>query len=222
MEKNHTTMNDETVKRGPGRPRKATPVPETIQEVKRGRGRPRLSEEEKKERAELRKLNPTPPTKGFGALQNMEPGDNSKFLSLALAVRNMPPINRADPVQVEQRVGEYLDLCCQYDVKPTVKGLCNALRIERTTIFEWKRGIVRAGTHQEVILRAYDLLEELWENYMQNGKINPVSGIFLGKNNFGYADKQEYVLTPNQGGVPEAADVATIEAKYAELPDSED
>ena len=32
---------------------------------------------------------------------------------------------------------------------------------------------------------------------MQNGKINPVSGIFLGKNNFGYQDKQEHVITPN-------------------------
>ena len=40
-------------------------------------------------------------------------------------------------------------------------------------------------------------MEDLWENYMQNGKINPVSGIFLGKNNFGYQDKQEMVLTPN-------------------------
>ena len=40
-------------------------------------------------------------------------------------------------------------------------------------------------------------MEILWENYMQNGKINPVSGIFLGKNNFGYQDKTEYVVTPN-------------------------
>ena len=40
-------------------------------------------------------------------------------------------------------------------------------------------------------------MENLWENYMQNGKINPVSGIFLGKNNFGYQDKTEYVVTPN-------------------------
>ena len=32
---------------------------------------------------------------------------------------------------------------------------------------------------------------------MLNGKINPVSGIFLGKNNFEYADKQEVVVTPN-------------------------
>ena len=40
-------------------------------------------------------------------------------------------------------------------------------------------------------------MESLWENYMQNGKINPVSGIFLGKNNYGYQDKTEYVVTPN-------------------------
>ena len=36
------------------------------------------------------------------------------------------------------------------------------------------------------------------EDYMQNGKINPVSGIFLMKNNMGYQDKQEVVVTPNQ------------------------
>ena len=40
-------------------------------------------------------------------------------------------------------------------------------------------------------------MENLWESYMNSGKINPVSGIFLGKNNFGYQDKTEYVVTPN-------------------------
>ena len=45
--------------------------------------------------------------------------------------------------------------------------------------------------------KAYFLLENLWESYMNSGKINPVSGIFLGKNNFGYQDKTEYVVTPN-------------------------
>ena len=46
-------------------------------------------------------------------------------------------------------------------------------------------------------------MENMWENYMQNGKINPVSGIFLGKNNFGYQDKQEMVLTPNTNNEPD-------------------
>jgi hypothetical protein len=57
---------------------------------------------------------------------------------------------------------------------------------------------------------------------MLNGKVNPVSGIFLAKNMFyGYSDRQELVLTPNQGGI-DSVDAATIEAKYAELPDYED
>ena len=32
---------------------------------------------------------------------------------------------------------------------------------------------------------------------MQNGKISPPNGIFLGKNNFDYKDVQDVVLTPN-------------------------
>ena len=31
---------------------------------------------------------------------------------------------------------------------------------------------------------------------MQNGKVNPASGIFLGKNMFGYKDTQDVVVTP--------------------------
>lgn len=198
MEKNHATMDEIT--------------------TKRGRGRPPLSPEEKKERAELRKNSLVPANKAPHSLQNMEPGDNSRYLAHAMAVMDMPPINIADARQVEQRISDYMLLCTEYDMKPTVKGFCNALRITRQTLFDWRHGNFRADTHQAVILRAYDLLEELWENYMQNGKINPVAGIFLGKNNYGYSDKQEMVLTPNTGA-PEATDAATIEAKYAELPE---
>jgi hypothetical protein len=36
------------------------------------------------------------------------------------------------------------------------------------------------------------------ESYANGGKINPVMAIFMMKNHFGYQDKTEYVLTPNQ------------------------
>jgi hypothetical protein len=72
-------------------------------------------------------------------------------------------------------------------------------------LWEIKTGALRGGhTPNDLptltvdsIKKAYDFLETLWENYMHNGKINPVSGIFLAKNNFGYQDKVEHVLTPN-------------------------
>ena len=146
-----------------------------------------------------------------------EPGDNTNFLSHALAVRNMPPIDTSDPIQVKQRIDDYFTLCVQHDIKPSVKGFLNALRVAKSTLWEWRQGNYRAGTHQQIICEAYDVLEALWEDYMMNGKINPVSGIFLGKNNFGYADKQEYVLTPNQQQIT-PDDVRLIESKYEELP----
>ena len=66
------------------------------------------------------------------------------------------------------------------------------------------------------IKKAYVSMENLWEIYMLNGKINPVSGIFLGKNNFGYQDKTEYVLTPNG---QQESDYSTEDIKQRYLPD---
>lgn len=162
---------------------------------------------------------PRLPIKNNGSTTDLtEPGDNNKFLAHAMAVYNLPAIDTKDPVQVKNRIDEYFRLCVQDDMKPTVKGFLNALRVAKSTLWEWRQGNHRAGTHQAIIVEAYDVLEALWEDYMMNGKINPVSGIFLGKNNFGYQDKQEYVLTPNQQQITQE-DVKLIESKYEELPE---
>lgn len=148
----------------------------------------------------------------------VESGDNAHYLRHALATLNMPPINIADGKQVSDRIDWYFHHCIENDMKPTVSGLCNSLGITRETLRTWKSGEARVATHQDPVQRAYRMLEELWEDYMMNGKINPVSGIFLGKNNFNYKDAQEMVVTPNVGGI-ETVDISTIEAKYAELPE---
>jgi hypothetical protein len=182
--------------------------------MKRPVGRPRKTPEEKalaaKKKQELRETN-------FGQ-EFVEAGDNTKFLNHALTIMSWPLVDINDPEEVRTRIADYFQLCVANDIKPSVKGLENALRVNRSTIWEWKRGNYRAGTHQAIIVEAYDVMEALWQDYMQNGKINPVSGIFLAKNLFAgqYSDKQELVLTPNQ---PTEVDVATIEAKYAELPE---
>ena len=41
------------------------------------------------------------------------------------------------------------------------------------------------------------VLEELWVDYMMNGKVNPTSGIFIGSNHFGYRDVRDVNITPN-------------------------
>ena len=182
-----------------------------MEEIKK-RGRPKGSNDlvPRAKRTDMAKRSP----------DNFEAGDNNKFLSHALQISAMPVIDNTDPEQVSQRIGEYFQLCCDNDMKPTPAGLRNALRISKGTLSHWKNGIYREGTHQQIILEAYDLLDALWQDYMYNGKINPVAGIFIGKNAFNYRDQQEMVVTPNT--TPEVEDIKTIEAKYAELPDIDD
>lgn len=195
---------EEPKKRGRGRPPKTATsdieelvVVEESKPAKRKRSRPDLA--------------------NFGQ-ENVEPGDNSKYLRHALATLNMPPIDIAKAEQVEERIEWYFNHCIKSDMKPTVMGMCNALGISRNTLRTWYNEDFRATTHAPVVKRAYAILEELWEDYMLNGKINPVSGIFLGKNAWNYADKQEVVLTPNNS-LMDGADAEAIAAKYDELPD---
>ena len=55
----------------------------------------------------------------------------------------------------------------------------------------------------------------LWEEYMQNGKINPASGIFLGKNNYGYKDVQDIVVKPSLEN--EMQTVEEIDNRYKDV-----
>ena len=136
---------------------------------------------------------------------NLEPGDNTKYLALGRELFKLPTIDLKDPEQVKYRLDEFFVIHEKYDMKPTVAGMGMALGLDRRRLWEIKTGNfgTQKGlselptTTKDSIKKAYEYMEILWENYMQNGKINPVSGIFLGKNNFGYQDKTEYVVTPN-------------------------
>lgn len=98
-------------------------------------------------------------------------------------------------------------LYAKADLKPTVVGMAIALN-GHSRQWLWAlthdRPLGGMGNMSslppeitDTIKKAYFMMENQWETYMNSGKINPVSGIFLGKNNFGYQDKTEYVLTPN-------------------------
>ena len=136
------------------------------------------------------------------AALNVQPGDNTKYVLLGARLFNLPPIDLKDPAQVNERLNEFFQIHAEADMKPTVSGMGMALGLDRRRLWEIKTGVGDRNQDlptltRDSIKRAYEYMELLWENYMQNGKINPVSGIFLGKNNFGYQDKTEYVVTPN-------------------------
>ena len=137
---------------------------------------------------------------------DLEPGDNTMYLHQSLELMNLPTIDLHDIMAVQERINEFFNIMAKYDTKPTVAGMAMALGMDRRTLWAIRNDQPTGGAGYKTALppevadsikKAYLLMENLWENYMQNGKINPVSGIFLGKNNFGYQDKTEYVVTPN-------------------------
>ena len=151
---------------------------------------------------------------GFGSV-DVPPGENARYIRHAMAMMNLPPIDIANSQQVEERIGWYFAHCQDDDMKPTVSGLALALGVDRKTIYNWSRGESRVDSHFLIVKKAMDMLETLWEDYMQNGRINPVSGIFLGKNHFGYQDKQEITIKPeNPLGQPDDPDA--LKRKYLE------
>ena len=159
----------------------------------------------------------------------LEPGDNTKFTMVSLRLMQMEPIDLHSLDEVNQRLDEYFMMMGEEDVKPTVAGMAMALGMNRRTLYAIAHDAPTGGAGYKTALpaevalsikRAYSMMELLWEQYMLHGKINPVTGIFLAKNNFGYQDKQEMVLTPNTEGSTQSPQ--ELERRYLEsVPDEE-
>ena len=135
----------------------------------------------------------------------LEEGDNAKYLAVSIQLMNMSKVDLTKPEDVAARLTEYFQIHVDNDMKPTVMGMAMALGLDRRRLWEIRTGNYHTSRElselptatTDFIKNAYKTMENLWENYMQNNKINVVAGIFLGKNNFGYQDKQEHVITPN-------------------------
>ena len=160
---------------------------------------------------------------------DLQPGDNTKILQLNIELMNMPDIDITDVNAVAKRLTDYFELYARYDMKPTIAGMALALNgHSRQWLYAVVNNAPAGGAGYKPNLRAevadfikkvYFSMENQWENYMQAGKINPVTGIFLAKNHYGYRDQTEHVITPNTGDSPEV-DVQSIRERY--LPETID
>lgn len=132
---------------------------------------------------------------------DVQPGDNSRALGIIMQFNNLPVVDLNDSKAVKERIDLYMQMCYQNDFKPTVSSLAAVLGFNRRTLIAIVNEEHPGGAWRNLptsslltIKKAYSSMEQLWENYMQNGKINPVSAIFLAKNNFNYVDKVEHIV----------------------------
>lgn len=135
-----------------------------------------------------------------------EPGDNTRIVQTNMKFFDMPRVDLKNPDAVRERLAEYFRIYGEADLKPTVAGMAMCLGVDRRRLWDIKTGnYTNVGGYKDLppetvdlVKKAYEILETTMENYANAGKINPVMAIFMMKNHFGYQDKTEYVLTPNQ------------------------
>lgn len=128
-----------------------------------------------------------------------EPGDNARYIRHNMMLYELEPLSLDDPAEVKERTQVYFDICAQNDMKPSVAGYALALGISRQELWNIVSGKrVKPAGVIDALKRPYLVLNAQMEDYMQNGKVNPVTGIFLSKNHFGYQDKQEIEVAAKQ------------------------
>ena len=127
-------------------------------------------------------------------------GDNLKYITHNIEVNALADnkVDMTNYAAVEDRLQSYFLVCAKNDMKPSVAGMALAFGVTRKCLHDWIYGQIKYIPADVVYLmqRYYQILNAQMEDYMQNGKINPVAGIFLMKNNMGYEDKKEITVAP--------------------------
>ena len=118
------------------------------------------------------------------------------------------------------RLNWFFSECARTQQLPTVEKMANAVGYHRNTLNDWETG-ANGGfspATKDIMHQAKQILASIDAELATEGKTQPVIYMFRAKNFYGMKDQQDVVVTPNVGGV-ESVDTATIEAKYAELPE---
>ena len=129
-------------------------------------------------------------------------GGNAKGVYIIKEMLTWDKPDLSSSEEVSNIIDKYFRFMAEVDSRPLVSGLANALGIDRRRMREIALGIQdhsKFGLTEDtrrIIADAYNSLEVAWEYNFANGKINPVTGIFLGRNHFGYQDRSEVVIIP--------------------------
>lgn len=139
---------------------------------------------------------------------NAPPGENARRVRIARELMSKPKVDTSSVDAVNERFLWYLDVCEKYDDRPTVEGFALATGYDRSSVRRMKDGEVKSVPDEvrSSLKRVWDMLNQMMTQYMVDGHLNPVTAIFLLKNNFGYKDQTETVVVkqdPYESGDPE-------------------
>lgn len=157
----------------------------------------------------------------------LEVGYNTRRIMFMQAIIPTEPLDNNDVAEMERRFERYLKLCAEWDMKIGNQAAYAAIGIDKGTAWEWENRNLGNPARTDFIKKVRQFCAMYREGLMEDGKVNPVTGIFWQKNYDGMKDQQEVVLTPNTSPLGEQKDAEALKQKYldatygvAELPES--
>lgn len=121
-------------------------------------------------------------------------------IELVTALLLLPEIDIYDEEQVKQRVLDYIALEYKMGNRLKVSGLAAALNIKVGDIYSIVNDLptkyrkTMSQSLRNYLKKVYRMFEVNYENNMVNGGVNPIVGIFIAKNHFGYRDQVNHVV----------------------------
>lgn len=115
----------------------------------------------------------------------------------------------------EEAVGAMI---IKYDMKIGNQAAYAAIGIDKGIAWEWVNRCTTNPARTDFIKKVQKVCALYREGLMQDGKVNPVTGIFWQKNYDGMKDQTEMVLTPNNP-LGDSADTEALARKYLDNAD---
>ena len=143
-------------------------------------------------------------------------GYNTRRIRFMQAILPTEPLDRDDVEEMERRFAFYLELCAQWAMKVGNMAAYAAIGIDKADAYEWSNRNLGSPARTAFIKKVQKVCAMYREGLMEDGKVNPVTGIFWQKNYDGMKDQQEVVLTPNTSPLGEQKDAEALKQKYLE------
>lgn len=121
-----------------------------------------------------------------GQVENLEPSFVKKTVSDLTEIYNLPKPQTDE--EVRERINQFFSCCGTTGMRPGVELLALFLRVSRQSIFNWEHGIKCSPERQDMIVHAKAVINAFLEQSHLQGKLNPVSAIFLSKAWLNYSD----------------------------------
>lgn len=145
----------------------------------------------------------------------------SNTIQINLIFRELGKTRPKNTTELINRIDEFFYKCNQYKTFPTVEKMCLSIGFSRQLCWDWITGrthctmiaqIPGDPTVPDILTSAKDFISSNDADLVSAGKIPVVSYIFRSKQFYGFVDKQEVVVQPQDNNIKPSMSMEEIAA----------